>query len=78
MAAKLGKFKQMLSVELQNAMARREILYLQMLRTEQCSNVPVLDLLWDMSDSDGTTPDGPSMRSSSGRSKSSVGRKGAQ
>ena len=78
MAAKLGKFKQMLSVGLQNAMARRETLYLQMLRTKQCSNVPVLDLLWDMSDSDGTTPDGPSMRSSSGRSKSGVGRKGAQ
>ena len=48
MAAKPGKFKQMLSVGLQNAMARRETLYLQMLRTKQCSNVPVLDLLWDI------------------------------
>ena len=77
-AAKLGKFKQMLSVGLQNAMARREALYLQMLRTKQCSNVPVLDLLWDMADSDGNTPDGPSMRSGSNKNKSSAGRKGTQ
>jgi hypothetical protein len=52
MGRKMTRLRETLSVALQKALYRRELRYVQPLRVQLVSNVPMFEALWDVSEAD--------------------------